>query len=125
MVFLIQICSIIFPTAERMVNLIAIFCILGWHIFWMTMVNRALPDENHQYVLAPAEIKSSDDLARRGGRKHASPPSLLAYLCEIARVGGYLAQNRDPPPGTTIMLRRWSRLMALQLGAAIASGRCG
>jgi hypothetical protein len=77
-------------TAERLVNLIAIFCILGWRIFWTTMLNRTLPDENPEYVLAPAEIKLLDDLARRGGRKLARPPTLSAYLGEIARLGGYL-----------------------------------
>jgi hypothetical protein len=29
--------------AERIVNLIAVFCILSWRIFWMTMMNRAAP----------------------------------------------------------------------------------
>ena len=112
-------------TAERLVNLIAIFCILGWRIFWMTMLNRAVPDENPEHVLAPAEIKLLDDLARRGGRKLARPPTLSAYLGEIARLGGYLARNHDPPPGNIIMWRGWSRLMDIQLGAEIASGRCG
>lgn len=112
-------------TAERLVNLIAIFCILGWRIFWMTMLNRALPDENPEYVLAPAEIKLLDDLAVRGGRKLARPPTLSAYLGEIARLGGHLARSQDPPPGNIIMWRGWSRLMDIQLGAAIASGRCG
>lgn len=36
-------------TAERLVNLLAILCILSWRIFWITMLNRtspnALPDE--------------------------------------------------------------------------------
>jgi IS4 transposase len=27
-------------TAERLVNLIANLCILSWHIFWITMLNR-------------------------------------------------------------------------------------
>src|SRR5271167_1793717 len=27
-------------TAERLVNLLAVFCILSWRIFWMTMLNR-------------------------------------------------------------------------------------
>ena len=30
-------------TAERLVNLIALFCILSWRLFWMTMINRAAP----------------------------------------------------------------------------------
>jgi hypothetical protein len=28
-------------TADRLVNLIAVFCILSWRIFWMTMLNRS------------------------------------------------------------------------------------
>ena len=35
-------------SSERLVNLIAIFCIIGWRVFWLTMLHRALPD------LAPA-----------------------------------------------------------------------
>ena len=30
-------------TAERLVNLIAIFCILSWRIYWMTMLGRHCP----------------------------------------------------------------------------------
>ena len=29
--------------AERIVNLIAVFCILSWRAFWMTMMNRVEP----------------------------------------------------------------------------------
>jgi hypothetical protein len=28
-------------TAERLVNLLATFCILSWRIFWLTMINRS------------------------------------------------------------------------------------
>jgi hypothetical protein len=112
-------------TAERLVNLIAIFCILAWRIFWMTMLNRALPDESPSCALTSTEINLLDQLAGRGGRDVASSPTLSAYLCEIARLGGYLARKHDPPPGNTLMWRGWSRLMDIQLGAAIASGRYG
>jgi hypothetical protein len=27
-------------TAQRLVNLIAVFCIVSWRVFWMTMLNR-------------------------------------------------------------------------------------
>jgi len=27
-------------TAERLVRLVAVFCILSWRVFWMTMLNR-------------------------------------------------------------------------------------
>jgi hypothetical protein len=35
-------------TAERLVNLIAILCLLSWRIFWMTMLNRTRPEASPQ-----------------------------------------------------------------------------
>jgi hypothetical protein len=43
-------------TAERLVNLIAMFCIMGWRIFWMTMLNRSTTDARPRYALTPLEI---------------------------------------------------------------------
>jgi len=31
-------------TAQRLTNLISLFCILSWRVFWMTMLNRSAPD---------------------------------------------------------------------------------
>ncbi|WP_456816598.1 IS4 family transposase [Bradyrhizobium sp. USDA 4512] len=31
-------------TAERLVNLVAVFCIVSWRVFWMTMLNRSSPN---------------------------------------------------------------------------------
>ena len=31
-------------TADRLANLIALFCILSWRVFWLTMLNRTMPD---------------------------------------------------------------------------------
>jgi hypothetical protein len=39
-------------TAERLVNLLALFCILSWRLFWLTMVNRAAPDASPRLALA-------------------------------------------------------------------------
>nr|WP_125474257.1 IS4 family transposase [Caballeronia humi] len=44
-------------TADRLANLVAIFCILSWRIFWITMINRAMPDAPPELVLTQAEIK--------------------------------------------------------------------
>jgi IS4 transposase len=30
-------------TAQRLTNLIAVFCIISWRIFWITMLNRSYP----------------------------------------------------------------------------------
>src|SRR4029077_4488171 len=40
-------------SADRLVNLIAVFCILSWRIFWMTMLNRSTSN-------APASIALTD-----------------------------------------------------------------
>ena len=113
-------------TAERLVNLIAIFCILGWRIFWMTMLNRSVPKESPECALTADEIGLIDRIAARAGRSLATPRNLSGYLTEIARLGGYLARSHDPPPGNMIMWRGWSRLMDIQFGAELAAApRCG
>jgi hypothetical protein len=42
-------------TAQRLTNLLSVFCILSWRVFWMTMLNRSASD-------APS------DLAEGGGK---------------------------------------------------------
>lgn len=112
-------------TAERLVNLIAIFCILSWRIFWMTMLNRTLPNESPGVAVTTEEIQLIDCIAVHAGRTPVRRQSLSTYLVEIARLGGYLARSHDPPPGNMIMWRGWSRLMDIQLGAALAADTCG
>jgi hypothetical protein len=37
--------------------------------------------------------------------KQRSEATLSRYLTKIARLGGYLARTKDPPPGNTVMWR--------------------
>jgi hypothetical protein len=111
-------------TAERrLVNLLALFCILSWRLFWLTMVNRAAPEASPRLALTEGEVCLLDRMAGRPSNR--SSPPLSSYLTQIARLGGYLARASDPPPGTTVMWRGWSRLMDIKLGAAIAGATCG
>jgi hypothetical protein len=64
-------------TAERLVNLLATFCILSWRIFWMTMLNRTTQNAKPTLAFTPLEI----DLLNRLADEHRSsrsrgPPSL-------------------------------------------------
>ena len=43
--------------------------------------------------------------------------TLSLYLIKIARLGGYLARAKDPPPGNIVMWRGLSRLNDIPLGA--------
>ena len=57
------------------------------------------------------------------------PPAktLSAYLIKVARLGGYLARTRDPPPGNMVMWRGLSGLTNIALGVALATAtpQCG
>jgi hypothetical protein len=44
-------------TAERLANLISLFCILSWRIFWMTMLNRCAPVAPPNAALTATEIE--------------------------------------------------------------------
>ena len=104
-------------TAQRLANLIAVFCILSWRIFWMTMLNRSAPDALPTLALAEAEIGLLDHLVR--DRTIPRRKTLAHYLTKIARLGGYLARGNDPPPGNTVLWRGLSRLTDIRLGTMV------
>jgi len=101
-------------TAERIINLIAVLCILSWRIFWMTMMNRVDPCASADLVFTPLELQLLDRLHKHG----ADPPAkyLSAHIIKLARLGGYLARAHDRPPGNTVVWRGISRLTDIQLG---------
>lgn len=44
-------------TADRFANLVSIFCILSWRVFWITMINRWMPEALPEMALTQAEIE--------------------------------------------------------------------
>ena len=109
-------------TAERLVRLIAVLCILSWRVFWMTMIGRSAPDAEPGLALTDREMALLDGLVPDRGRR---PRTLALYLTKVARLGGYLARGRDPPPGNTVMWRGMSRLTDITLGSTVAAGLVG
>jgi len=106
-------------TAQRLANLIAVYCILSWRVFWMTMLNRSSPDASPALALTEAEIGLLDHLVKDKDQKLRRRRTLSHYLTKIARLGGYLARASDPPPGNTVMWRGLSRLTDIALGATV------
>jgi hypothetical protein len=102
-------------TAQRLTNLISLFCILSWRVFWMTMLNRSAPDAPPTLALTATECGVLDRLVH--DKPKARQKTLSHYLIKIARLGGYLARASDPPPGNTVMWRGLSRLTDIALGA--------
>jgi len=58
-------------------------------------------------------------------RKRQAPHDLDFYVKAVARLGGYLDRNTDPPPGTTVIWRGFSHLADLVEGARIVNAATG
>ena len=69
-------------------------------------------------ALTPGEIAILDCLVPDTGQP---AKTLCVYVIKVARLGGYLARTRDPPPGNMVMWRGLSRLTDIALGAALAT----
>ena len=81
-------------TAQRLANLIAIFCIVSWRIFWLTMMNRAAPEAPATIAVTPIEVELLAKVKPTPGTTaHHSKPSLTSCLIQLARLGGYLERN--------------------------------
>lgn len=88
---------------QRLSNLVAVYCIVRWRVFWMTMLKRSSPDA----PLGPALTSGAFALVHRLVRGRDQSPSrqrtLSHDLIKTARLGGFLARRNDLPPGNMVM----------------------
>ncbi len=112
-------------TADRLVNLLSVFCILSWRIFWMTMINRSASAPPAGAVFTKTERQLLDHLVADRAQDRASTKSLPSYIIKLARLGGYLARAKDPPPGNMVMWRGLSRFTDIELGFNMAKKLVG
>jgi hypothetical protein len=110
-------------TADRLANLMALFCILSWRVLWLTMIARAAPDEPPEVAFTSSEIKVLDELVSDAGNRRCPAATLAYYITKLARLGGYLARASDPPPGIVVIWRGLARLTDIGLGAEIGAAR--
>lgn len=110
-------------TAERLTNLIAVYCIIAWRVFWLTMINRTNPHTSAKAAFTETEIAILQHLS--GDAEGPTPRNVAYYLLAIAKLGGYLARKNDGPPGNTVLWRGLSRLTDIHLGVEIANGVVG
>jgi hypothetical protein len=108
-------------TADRLANLVALFCIVSWRVLWMTMMARTAPEADPAIAFTTTEIAILDRLIGDSGNRRAKPGTLQLYLTKLSRLGGYLARTSDPPPGNTVVWRGLRRLVDIQLGAELAT----
>lgn len=106
-------------TAERLTNLLAVLCVVGWRVFWLTMASRATPDAPAETVLTATEIEVLDRVSAGASPAPEVPVSertVSHYLLEVAKLGGYLAREKDPPLGNMVVWRGLTRLADIVLG---------
>ena len=128
-------------TAQRLANLLAIYCIVSWRIFWLCMINRTSPQSPPSTVFTDVELQLLDhadpkakrqNSAKRKLSNSASPQSpreptktITHYLYAVARLGGYLSRAHDPPPGNKVLWRGFTRLLDLHLGYQLGAKLVG
>lgn len=112
-------------TAERLVNLLATFCILSWRIFWLTMINRSTQKAKASLAFTPLEIDILNRLAPEKQSGSYRSPTLKSCLTQLARLGGYLDRAGDGPPGNIVIWRGMSRLTDIEIGFMMASENVG
>lgn len=110
-------------TAQRLTNLLAIYCIVSWRVFWLCMINRTSPQASAALVFTDAEIQLLDHVDPKPPR---TPKNTVSdYLYAVARLGGYLSRTHDLPPGNMVLWRGFTRLMDIHLGYCIAAKLVG
>ena len=72
------------------------------------------PEAPAETVLTKTEIEILDRMGVTP--KPSAKPTVTDYLIAIAKLGGYLARAKDPPPGNIVLWRGLSRLTDIHLG---------
>lgn len=104
-------------TAARLTNLIAVFCVVAWRVFWLTMLNRTNPKSSADAAFTAVEIAILNHLAGNPGR--SAPKNVSHYILALAKLGGYLHRKNDGPPGNTVLWRGLTRLTDIHLGVEL------
>jgi hypothetical protein len=112
-------------TADRLANLVSVFCIISWRVLWLTMLSRTAPETPPTVALTDREIVLLDRLVGNAGNRKTQSGTLLFYLTKLARLGGYLARASDPPPGNMVVWRGLTRLTDIVLGAELTANYVG
>ena len=106
-------------SAERLTNLMAIFCIIAWRVFWLCMINRISPDSTAKTVFTETEMRLLDHLI--SAKNKSQKKTIKKYLTSLAKLGGYLDRSHDPPPGNMVVWRGFRRLTDIHLVFSLAN----
>jgi hypothetical protein len=104
-------------TAERLRRAIAINLVIAWRIMLMTLLGRETPELPAAVLFSDIEVRTLQAYAKKKGLK---PLSLLGEAVGlVAKIGGYLGRNNDPPPGHQLLWRGYMEFQFMCLGFAL------
>jgi hypothetical protein len=104
-------------TAERLRRAIAINLVIAWRIMLMTLLGRETPELPAEVLFSDVELRTLRAYAKK---KEMTPPVLLGEAVRlVARIGGYLGRNNDPPPGHQVIWQGYAVLQFMCTGFAL------
>ena len=107
-------------TAERLRRAIAINLVIAWRIMLMTLLGRETPDLPAEVLFSDIELRTLNAYAKK---KELKTPSLLGEAVHmVAKIGGYLGRNNDPPPGHQLLWRGYTEFQFMCMGFALLDG---
>ena len=97
---------------------LAIDLVVGWRVYWLTMVGRERPDTPCDQILTEEEWRVLSAWAT--GKMAETAPSTKQATHWIGKMGGWLARGKQDNPGTTCMWRGLVRLPTMVQGYLLA-----
>jgi len=96
---------------NRLKKFTALVSVVAWRVFWTTRMSRTYASVAPTTCFATKELKALEEIEVKAGRTALdSSDTLKSYTIALARLGGYLARNNDPPPGDIVVWRGFQRL---------------
>ena len=99
-----------FQTKDRLLRYIALLSVIAWRLYYMTLLNRHLPDADCTQVVTETEWRALYALTHKTRTFPKKTPTVAQVVLWIAKLGGFLGRKSDGPPGVTVLWRGWQRL---------------
>ena len=104
-------------SAERLRRAIAINLVIAWRTMLMTLLGREMPELPADVLFSDIELRTLQAYAKKNNLK---PPTQLGEAVRlVARIGGYLGRNNDPPPGHQLLWQGYIVFQFMCLGFAL------
>ena len=95
---------------QRLINCLAVDCIIAWRILFLTMIGRALPEIPASVIFERAECFALYSFIHKTNQVPEHRYTLSELIFELGKLGGFLGRSQDGYPGITCIWRGMWRL---------------